>query len=176
MELPTARLIIGNIIGLMCTIFCLLSTFCKTKKSMMKMQCIDCTCGIISCLILRGYSGALTQTINLIRNIIIYKEKMNKILQIICLAVIIIVGVIVNNKGALGLLPMIASVEYALIIMKTEDTNTIRLGLAFNNILWIIYDIVIQSYLNAIMGIFIVSASLFNTIKDSKQKKHKATT
>lgn len=159
------QLILGNIFGLLCGVFCALSTFGKTNKQIMKLQCLDCTSGIISCLILQGYSGALTQLVSLARNIAVYKEKCTKTLQIIFISLILILGISFNNRGILGLLPIIASIEYTITIMRTSNTNIVRASLAINNILWIIYDFTIQNYLNTILSIIIICTSVLNIIK-----------
>lgn len=163
------RLIIGNIFGLLCGLFCALSTFGKTNKDMMKLQCLDCTSGIISCIILKGYSGALTQSISLIRNILVYKEKVNKTIQIILITLMVVVGLLINNRGLLGLLPIIASIEYTIIITKTTSTKLINVSLAINNILWIIYDFTIQNYTNCLMSSLIILASLINIVHKNRK-------
>lgn len=74
-------LILGNMFGLFCGLFCILSTFAKDRKNIMKLQCLDCISGILSCIVLSGFSGAVTQTVSLTRNIFVYKNKTSKYLQ-----------------------------------------------------------------------------------------------
>lgn len=162
------RLIIGNIFGLLCGLFCVLSTFGKTRKDIMKMQCLDCTSGIISCIVLKGYSGAITQSISLVRNILVYKEKTNKIIQYTLIILMITIGLWVNTRGIIGLLPIIASIEYTLIITKTTNTRLINVSLVLNNLLWIIYDFIIQNYMNCITSALIIISSIINIIKISQ--------
>lgn len=160
----TLSLMLGNLFGLLCGVFCTASTFGKDNKQMMRLQCLDCSCGIISCIILRGYSGAITQSVSLVRNILVYKEKCSRIVQVILLTVILVLGIIFNNRGILGLLPIIASIEYTIVIMKTTNIKLINLSLLVNNILWLMYDFIIQNYLNMILSTIIIISSTINIL------------
>lgn len=161
----TLSLILGNLFGLLCGIFCTASTFGKDNKQMMKLQCLDCSCGIIACIILRGYSGAIVQSVCLVRNMLVYKEKCSKLVQVILLTIIFILGIMFNNMGILGLLPIIASMEYTIVIMKTANIKLINISLLINNILWLIYNFIIQNYLNMILSTIIIISSTINILK-----------
>lgn len=161
------QFILGNIIGFLCELFCILSTFSKTHKQMMLLQCMDCMCGTISNIILGGYSGATTQFINLLRNVIIYKDKMTNSLKIISIVLIVAVGILVNNHGLLGLLPILASTEYGIIAVTTTNVNILRFGMAVNNIMWIAYELVTKNYGSCILSLTIVIVSFYNIIKSN---------
>lgn len=163
------ELIIGNILGLLCNMFCALSSFGKTKKKIMFMQCLDCTCGTLSDLALHGYSGALTQFINLVRNFLVYKGKETNTIKFIIMAITIIAGFAVNNMGILGLLPIIASIQYSLTILYTNNPNYIRIGLAVNNLFWLGYSIITLNYVSCIMTIIIIVSCIISVIKNRKQ-------
>lgn len=160
------EIIIGNILGLLCNIFCAISAFGSTRKKIMFMQCLDCTCGALSSVVLRGYTGALTQAVNLVRNFIVYKGKMTNAVKVVTIAAIIILGLWANNLGAIGLLPILASVEYTLFIMFTDDVNKIRLAIILNNILWIGYELAIMNYASIVMETGIIISSIVSIVKD----------
>lgn len=164
--ISTLQIIIGNIVGALCGIFCIMSTFGKDKRKIIKLQCFDCFFGILSCLILHGFSGAVTQTINLMRNIFVYKEKLSNKMQVLFIILVIWVSLAFNNRGILGILPIIACVEYTIIIMKTKDPSIIKAGLAINNILWFLYDFIIMNYFSCIFSAAIIVFSITNIVRN----------
>lgn len=95
---------------------------------------------------------------------------MIKMLQTILIFTVAVLGIVTNNRGLLGLLPVIASVGYTILILKTDSVNWVRIGLAVNNFLWIIYDLIIQNYVNAVIGIFTVVSCIYNLVRHRVDK------
>ena len=70
------NLIIGNIIALVASIIMVYSGILKHKKKILYFQTIQIGLSVISNIVLGGISGAIINAINLIRNILCYKEKL----------------------------------------------------------------------------------------------------
>ena len=73
----SSDLIIGNVAALLASIAMTLSGLFKNKKQIIFMQIIQVALAVISNLVLGGYVGAIVNFINLIRNIICYKDKLD---------------------------------------------------------------------------------------------------
>lgn len=157
--------ILGEIFSFLAAAFLGYSTFSKNKKKMAFLQIIDSTFNGISNLFLLSYSGIITNAFTATRNFLVYKNKFtNKVAIVFCI-LIICIGVTFNNKGPIGILPIIASVEYTIFICKSKNTNNLRLGLIFNLILWAIYDFYISSYPMFTMDVMIIFFSIFNNYR-----------
>ena len=162
--------IIANILGILNGVFCITSTFMSTKKRMLLMQCADMICSIISCLLLGGLSGAMVTCVALVRNIICYKKDPSDRFRVIIIVITAIASIAVNNDSIFGLLPVIAAVGYAWVVMSCKKTIGLLLGLIGNKSLWIIYKIILMNYAGAVTDIVVVAFSIFNIINKKRKE------
>lgn len=164
-------LILGNLLSL-CAVVCLaISVVKKNKKSLIAWQVSDTAFFVASTLVLRSYSAVVTNSVSLLRNLCAYYGKLNKALAIFFCGIIVVIGLYLNNRGVIGWLPMIASIQYTICMYVTKNEQQMRYALAFNLILWIIHDFYIQSYPSAINSIFLCVWSLVQAYRFRKRFK-----
>lgn len=136
----------------------------KTKKETFVCQIFDTVFNTIANLLFKGYSGMITNLISLIRNILVFKNCINKWIQIILIILLFIIGSITNNRGLIGYFPIIASIEYILIACQVKSMiKLVKISLLINVILWGIYNLVIGAYLMLIIDI-ITSVGCIKTL------------
>lgn len=121
-------------------------------------------------LLIGSYSALSTNILALIRNVINIRGKVNNIILSIITILIIIVGLSINSKGLIGLLPIIASVEYTFFLSKFENVQILRISLTANMVLWLIHDIYVRLYPSALMQFLIITITLINTFRYKKNK------
>ena len=76
-------LLLGNIIALIASILMVYSGIIKNKKKIIYVQSIQIGLFIISNLVLNGISGVIINSLNFVRNILCYKDKLDIKLKII---------------------------------------------------------------------------------------------
>lgn len=139
-------LILGNIFSL-CAVICLaVSVLKKSKKSLIGWQVLDTCFFIASTFVLKSYSAVVTNTVSLVRNLFAYKGKLDKKMTWLFCGVIVIIGLYLNNRGVIGWLPVIASVQYTICLYVTKNEQQMRWALAFNLLFWFVHDAYIQAY------------------------------
>lgn len=161
-------LVFGEIFSFLAAICLAYSTFSKKKDKMIFWQIIDSLFNSISNVFLLSYSGCITNIFTLLRNYLTYKGKFNKKCLIIIMMLLIFLGICFNNKGFIGILPIIASIEYTIFMYKTKTVNKLRIGLIINLIMWGVYDFYIKSYPMFAMDMIIIVLSLINNYKYQK--------
>ena len=150
-------------------LFLFLSSISKTKKETFVCQIFDTVFNTIANLLFKGYSGVITNLISLIRNILVFKNCINKWIQIILIILLFIIGSITNNRGLIGYFPIIASIEYTLIACRVKSTiKLVKISLFINVILWGIYDLVIGAYPMLIIDI-ITSIGCIKTLYNMRK-------
>lgn len=147
------NLIIGNIFSLLASIFIAVSVIKKNKSDLIWWQILDEVFCILSCGVLYAYAAVTTNAISLVRNILAYQNKLTQKLTWILCALCIFVGLWANNRGIIGLFPIIASASYTIFMFTTKNAQQMRWALAFNLILWFIHDAYIQAYPSALTDI-----------------------
>ena len=110
------ELIAGNICSLMAMITDSVSASRKTARGVLLVQTLSQLFYGMSAIILKGYSAAVQNGVSLVRNILAvskYRQKL-KWLEMTLILAGVVLGFCFNNMGVIGLLPIIASSEYAL--------------------------------------------------------------
>ena len=77
------NLVIGNIVAFIAASFSLIIGIIKNRKKIIYIQTIQSFTYTISNIILGGFSGAIANLINAIKNILSYKEKLTKTINYI---------------------------------------------------------------------------------------------
>ena len=144
-------LVIGNIFSLLSAICIAVSVIKKNKNDLIWWQIIDVIFCILSNIALYTYAALTTNTVSLIRNILAYKNKLSKKLTFILVVLCIIAGLWANNRGIIGLFPIIASASYTILMHTTNNEQQMRYALVSNLVLWFIHDFYVQAYPSAIM-------------------------
>lgn len=146
------------------------STFSDKKNNALLCHAGDSGLNALGNLLVGSYSAVVTHLISFIRNLLNAKGKMNKILLGIITASIVILGLIFNSKGWVGLLPIIASVEYTIWSSKSKDAQGLRLALIINMALWLVHDLMVGLYFVAATDTIIMILSLVNYIRFETKK------
>ena len=163
-------LIIGNVIALIASILMVLAGLQKVKKRILFIQIIQILLTIISNLVLGGYTGAVVNALCLVRDILLYKNKMGTKEKIIIIVLAIGLSLAFNNLGIIGLLPLVATIVYIL-FMNTKDVIKFKILIIFSMLMWLVYDLTIKSYTSSIFDILSIFANIFAIIQIHKRCK-----
>lgn len=167
-------IMIGNIISLFGSGGILVSTAVKSRKKILKVQTVASVFLLISDMVLSGYSGAVQDLICILRNLTAIIGKKSKILNAFYIIAGVALGVIFNNRGALGLLPVLANFQFSCIVLYPKaDDMMLKASIFASNVCWAIYSLCIFNYVNMAVNIMIcVSAAIF--VIRGLVKRHRA--
>lgn len=143
------QIIIGNIIALKASLLMVYSGLIKKKEKIIYVQTVQIGMSVISNIVLGGITGAIINAISCIRNILCYKNKLTNKEKTIIILVSIVLSLLFNNLGFIGILPLISTVVYTL-LMNTIDVIKLKKLIIFTMIMWFIYDIYLKAYTSAI--------------------------
>lgn len=146
-------LITGNVFSLLSAICIAISVIKKNKNDLIWWQILDVLFCILSNIALYTYAALTTNSIALIRNFLAYKNKLTPKWTFMLFVLCIIVGLWANNRGVIGLFPIIASASYTVFMYITKDEQQMRWALISNLLLWFVHDIYVQAYPSAITDI-----------------------
>ncbi len=119
---------------------------------------------LIQYIILNAYSGIATKIIAILRDLSIMKQekynflKTKKMLGIF--VIIYIVLMIITYQGILSVFSLLAALIYT-IFCWNGNANTVRYIGIFTNVLWLVYNIYVKSYIGAFSNLIsIISTSI----------------
>ena len=166
-------LIVGNIFSLLSAVCVAISVIKKSKNDLIWWQIFDIMFCILSNIALYTYSALTTNSVALIRNFLAYKNKLTKNLTWILFFLCIIVGLWANNRGVIGLFPILASTSYTIFMYITKNAQQMRWALVSNLILWLVHDIYVQSYPLAFMDVSLSLWTLVQIFKNREIRRYK---
>ncbi len=153
---------LGQLFSLLSSACLAYSTFGKSKNRMILWQTVNASFYSASCLFLGGYSAVVSNILTIVRNILQIKGKMTKALAAAICVFMAALGLALNNRGVLGLLPITASVIYTVMMYTAKTTRQMNAAVAINMLQWGIFDCFIKAYPSLVMDIVIVSLSTIN--------------
>ncbi len=164
------NIIIANIIAFIASILMAYTGILKKKSTIILVQTIQIALFVLSNLMLGGITGAIVNAISCVRNILCYKDKLGKLSKTLIVISTVVLSLIFNNLGIIGLLPIMATVLYTL-FMDVKDIIKFKYLSGFISLLWGIYDIFIKSYSSAFFDFLTIITTLVSIIKIKSSNK-----
>ena len=102
-------ILLGNAVTFIGALLMVGIGFIKTKKNILRVQCIQFAIMGIGNLILGGVTGFISNAVSILRNLICFKRELTLPLKLLFIAIQIIITGSVNRMGFIGWLPVFAA-------------------------------------------------------------------
>lgn len=159
-----SNLIIGNIISFISAVFLGISCYAKDRKKIFSFQLVNCATYAVASFFFGSYAAITTLVLCCLRSILIMKDKYTSTAAYILAISVIAFGIMANNRGLVGLLPVIASVEYNLCCYYITDPHLTRYSIMINEFIWVMYAIIIKDFSTGISDTIIIIVDIFAII------------
>ena len=158
-----------QLIGLLGFCIVLLSFYKKAPKTILLYQVTSNFIYSVHYFLLGGLSGAFCCIIGMLRNIVLIKSRKKYIIVPIFITLYLMITFLFY-EGIYSILPLLANVIY-LIFIAYKDKRIILIGANLSSICWILYAVVVCSYVGAITESILLISNIINLIKISKDRK-----
>ena len=160
-------LIIGNLLSLFGSAADTLSSTQKTATRMLWVQSLGQVFYGIGTFALGGYSGVAQNAVSILRNLVAIKNITNPIIEWILVGLGVALGLIFNNLGVMGLLPVIANLQYTLAIFRFKNNErALKLSFLIFVVLYLIFNVVIYNFVGATLNLVIAVTTASVLIKN----------
>ena len=163
MNLPI-NIIIGNVISLIAGFFLIMSMWVNDEKEAYKYQFLNAFVLMISSIFFLSWTGVTTMAIAATRNAFVYKDKLTFNLTIFFIVLSVVMGLMVNTMGFIGLLPIIAIVQITICNYLLKTIKWIKLSFIINEIFYIVYFIAIYDISSSVIELFTALIGLISFI------------
>ena len=116
-------LIVGNLCTLLAMGSNAISSTRKTVKGVLAMQNVSQVIYCFSAIVLKGYSAAVQNGISVLRNLVAIKGWKSKLLEWALIVAGVVLGLVFNNKAWIGILPVVANLQYTLSVFRFKDNE-----------------------------------------------------
>ncbi len=165
------NIIIGNIISFIAALFMMLSCIVNDRNRVFMLQFFNSFLLAVASWFFASYAGIAALLISSVRNYIVSKDKFTKNVMIIFLVMSVILGAAVNNRGFIGLIPIIATVQYTLCSYYVKGVKETRYSIWANLFMWIIYSFSILDFSTALSDLTTLIINTLSIIKHRGRKE-----
>lgn len=142
-------IVIANVIDFLAALIQVASGSIKEKTKILVVQIVQLLMQAGSMLLLGGVTGAVSNVLSCYRNYLCYKEKLTIFWKAVLIALSVLMTVLLNEQGLLGILPAVVCTVYIL-FMDLKDPVKFKLLVTLSFVPWMIYHFVLKSYVGAI--------------------------
>ncbi len=140
--------LIGNLISFVAACFTLASAWSTERKPVYLFQAVQCSFLSLANIFFLSISGVSTYIICAVRNILLAYDRFTPNLCVVFVSSVSIIGLTVNNRGFIGLIPVITTALYTVICLYARKRIAIKINIVVNLVLWAIYDILVSDYVS----------------------------
>ena len=143
------NVIIANVIDFLAALLQVGSGSIKKKSKILMVQNFQMMLQGVSMLLLGGVTGAVSNVLSCYRNYLCYKDKLNTVWKAILIAVSLVMTIVFNNQGWLGVVPFAICTVYIL-LMDMKDPIKFKILVMLSFVPWMVYHFILKSYVGAL--------------------------
>lgn len=154
--------VLEHVFSLIGCLFLTLSVFTNSKRNMLICQTGDTLFNAVANAFVGSYGGMLANLVSCVRNLFNITKKNTVVINTILLSILVFLGLCFNDKGIIGFIPVVASVEYTVLSYKLHTDQGLRIALMINLLLWAIHDWYVGLTIAFMTDMFILTITYFN--------------
>ena len=167
-------LLLGNGCSLLATLSNVFASTRKTARGVLLVQSVGQAFYFACALFLKAPSGAVQNAVSIVRNFVAMgKKKSSKWVEWALIAAAAVLGVVFNNRGLAGWLPIVGNLEYSLAVFRYRDNQRmLKAALVVSLLIFIVFNIIIGNVVGTVAD-FIVAVTTTVDLWRTREKKEK---
>ena len=164
-------LILGNLISLGASV-CLAASCCaKNKKSAYRLQAAESAVLCGSYLVFSAWAGLVTQVLSVLRNLLVIRGKFSVKWMVFFTALAVVLGVAVNDRGLIGLLPVAATVQLTLCNHFCRTLKQVKVSFLVTAFQWLTFSFCIGDYVNAATQVVVMTLCVISLVRLTRKER-----
>ncbi len=159
------NILVGNGISFIAGIFLIVSYCINDVKKAYKYQFLNAFVLAISSVFFLSWTGVTTLSIASARNAMVYKDRLTFNWTIFFLIISVVLGVLVNTMGFIGLLPVVAIVQITVCNYTLKSIKSIKVSFIVNSLIYIVYFLAILDFTSAAVEIITVALGTLSLVR-----------
>lgn len=158
-------MIAGNIVSFFAALFTFASAGTQSRKHSYLYQAAQCLIMAFASVFFQSASGVTTFLLCAVRNLLLAFDRFTPRLCAFFVAAVAVVGLAANNRGLLGLLPVLTTALYTVGCFFARRLKAVKANLAVNLSLWALYDCLIRDYVSMAVDSASAAAALASLLR-----------
>ena len=163
-------LIVGNLFSLLAMVADSFSSSRKTVRGMLLVQCLGLGFFAASSICLKGYSAAVQNVVGIFRNLLASSKYQSKKLEWVMVGLAVGLGLLFNNLGLIGTLPVIGNLEYTVAMFRVKDNERVlKFAFLVSICMYAVFNLYIKNFVGLIANIVVISVTASFLIRGGKK-------
>ena len=163
-------LIVGNLFSLLAMVADSFSSSRKTVRGMLLVQCLGLGFFAASSICLKGYSAAVQNVVGIFRNLLASSKYQSKKLEWVMVGLAVGLGLLFNNLGLIGTLPVIGNLEYTIAMFRVKDNERVlKFAFLVSICMYAVFNLYIKNFVGLIANIVVISVTASFLIRGGKK-------
>ena len=165
------EILIGNLSSLCAMVTDSVSSTRKTQKGILLFQSLSQVFYMTAAIVLKGYSSAVQNVVGILRNFAAMWKIKSKVVEWTLVAMGVVFGIVFNNRGLLGWLPIVANFEYSVCVFRfKENERGLKIAFLINMIMYGVFNAIIMNFVGTLSCVVVAVTTAIFLVKDRKQK------
>ena len=166
------EIIVGNACSLAAMVTDSISGTRKRRSQILGIQIISQVFYAAGSMILKGYSSTAQNFVAILRNLAGMKNIKSRIVEWGLISLGVVLGIVFNNRGLLGWLPIVANFIYSVAIFQFKDNEKgLKIVFIINLLMYTVFSAVIQNYVGAVANTVVAIITAVSMLKAAREKK-----
>ena len=164
-------LLLGNGCSLLATLSNIFASTRPTARGVLLVQSLGQVFYFLCGILLKAYSGAVQNALSIVRNFAAMGKKKSKWVEWALIAAGVVLGVVFNNRGLAGWLPIVGNLEYSLAVFRfRDDQRKLKMALVVSLLIFIVFNVIIGNVVGTVADSVVVVTTLMDLWR-TKEKK-----
>lgn len=164
-----SEVIVGNVCSLCAMVSDSVSSTRKKHSQIMLIQCLSQVFYGAGAIILKGYSGAAQNAVAILRNLAATRKWKHQIVEWALIALGVVLGIVFNNRGLLGWLPIVSNLEYSVAVFRfQENERALKLAFILNMAMYAVFNAVILNFVGTAANVVVIVTTVIALVRSKK--------
>ena len=167
--MDSVNIVVGNVCSLLAMGTDTISSTQKTANRVLWVQTLSQLIYFIGTIVLKGYSGAVQNAVSIFRNLAAIKKINSKIVEWSFVVLGVALGLFFNNLGWVGLLPVVANLQYTLSVFRFKDNErALKIAFLISVVMFSIFNLALLNFVGFCTNLAVAVATAINLLKRTK--------
>ena len=164
------EIIVGNVCSLCAMVSDSVSGTRKKRSEILAIQMLSQVFYGVGTIILKGYSSTAQNVVALLRNLAAMKNVKSKAVEWTLILLGVVLGIVFNNRGLIGWLPVVANLEYSVAFFRFKDRErSLKIAFILNMLMYVVFSLAIMNYVGVVANVVVAVTTAISLVRESRE-------
>ena len=166
------EIIVGNVCSLCAMVSDSVSGTRKKHSEILAVQMLSQVFYGAGTIILKGYSSTVQNAVAILRNLAAMKNIRSKVVEWTLILLGVVLGIVFNNRGLIGWLPVVANLEYSIAVFRFRDQERkLKYAFILNMVMYLAFSLAILNFVGAAANVVVAVTTAISLARERREAR-----